>query len=249
MTVRKLTAITTVAVGLLAAPAAFAADAVELLKQMDVTMNRWKDQYFEYEMRDTQPGKGERTLGLNVYMKGEKRVTEFTSPADARGTRVLILSDTQMYVYLPAYKKVRRVASHVTAQGFMGTAYSQDDLAVTTFSDKYDAKTLQEAEGKATLELKVKDGLHVAYPKIQVTIDVEKKLPVAFSYFDDKGTKLKTESRGEYKCEGDICVPYEMKMEDHTTPGHVTHLSTKKWKVNSDLEERIFSRRYIQKGR
>ena len=229
--------------------AASAADAPALLGQMDESLNRWKDQYFEYEMRDTQPGKGDRTLALNVYMKAEKRVTEFTAPADAKGTRVLILSDTQMYVYLPAYKKVRRVASHVTAQGFMGTAYSQDDLAMTTYADKYDAKVLEESETTAKLELTAKPGKQVAYPKIHVVMEKERALPLEFTYFDDKGTKLKTESRSDYKCDGPICVPYVMKMEDHTTPGHATSLTTKKWKVDSDLEDRIFTRRYIQKGR
>ena len=29
-----------------------------------------------------------------------------------------------MYVYLPAYNKIRRVASHASNQGFMGTMFS-----------------------------------------------------------------------------------------------------------------------------
>ena len=63
-------------------------------------------------------------------MKGEKRLTEFTDPPEMKGMRILILSPTRMYIYLPAYKKVRRVASHVSAQGLLGPAFASDDLAV-----------------------------------------------------------------------------------------------------------------------
>ena len=46
-------------------------------------------------------------LALIVKLKAEKRLTEFTAPADMKGTKVLVLSPTQMYVYLPAFGKVR----------------------------------------------------------------------------------------------------------------------------------------------
>lgn len=239
----------TAAALLVAAPSYAAIDATKLLAEVDEALNRWDDQYFEYTMEDTTPGKSDRTLSLNVYMKGEKRVTEFVAPPDVRGMRILILSDTQMYAYLPAFKKVRRIASHATAQGFMGTAYSQDDLAVSKYSPKYTAKLVEEKEGEAKLELNVKSGEEVAYPKIHMTVDLKRKLPVELTYFDDKGTKLKTESRGKYECEGNICVPTAMKMVDHTTPGHSTTLVSKKWKLNKGLKKRIFSRRYIQRGR
>lgn len=36
-----------------------------------------------------------------------------------------------MYVYLPAFGKVRRIASHTKDQGFLGLTFSQDDMATT----------------------------------------------------------------------------------------------------------------------
>lgn len=249
MTVRHLTSFASLCLALTFTLDARAADPVATLEGVDESLNRWKDQFFSYEMIDVTPGKGERTLALDVYMKGEKRVTAFTAPADVKNTRVLILSDTQMYVYLPAYKKVRRVASHVTAQGFMGTAYSQDDLAVTTYADKYTPTVVEEKDGNVKLELKVKDGKDVAYPKVHMTVESARKLPVEMTYFDDKGTKLKTEQRTDYKCDGDVCVPFTMKMVDHTSPGHETRLVTKAWKLDSGLKDRIFTRRYLQRGR
>lgn len=249
---RRLTTITglfALAASMAAPTAARAAEAQATLKSVDEAINRWKDQFFAYEMIDTQSGRGERTLGLEVYMKGEQRVTAFTAPADVKGTRVLIKSDTQMYVYLPAYKKVRRIASHVTAQGFMGTAYSQDDLAISTYADKYEAKVVEDKGETVKLELVVKKGKEVAYPKVHMTVELKRRLPTELTYFDDKGTKLKTESRTDYECKGEICVPFTMKMVDHTSPGHETRLVTKEWKLDTGLKDRIFTRRYLQRGR
>lgn len=219
-----------------------------VLKKVDDALNRAKDHTYKYEMVDQQPGKDPRSLKLDVFIKGEKRVTAFTAPADIKGTKVLILSPTRMYVYLPAYKKVRRIASHVTAQGFLGTTYSNDDLAVTTYADKYDAKVLKQDDKQWVVEATKKGSAEVAYPKIEFTVEKARALPTQIRYFDDKGANVKTETRADYKCEGNVCTPAKMKMVDHRTEGHSTELLMKDWKLNSGLSDRIFSKRNLRRG-
>ena len=73
-------------------------------------------------------GKAERTMAMTVLLKGEKRFTEFSAPSDMKGTKVLVLSPSEVYAYLPAFGKVRRVASSASDQGFMGMAFSLDDF-------------------------------------------------------------------------------------------------------------------------
>ena len=85
-----------------AAPSA-AADVSKILKDMDVAMSGADDQYMLYEIRDKQAGKDERVLGIEVTVKGPKRFTKFTAPSDVKGTKILVLSQTQMYVYLPSF--------------------------------------------------------------------------------------------------------------------------------------------------
>src|SRR5258706_16469000 len=100
----------------------------QLLAAMDEAMNRAATQSLVYEITNREPGKPDAKLALVVRTKGDKRLTELTSPADMKGTKVLVLSPTQMYVYLPAFGKVRRIASSVAGQGFMGMTYAQDDF-------------------------------------------------------------------------------------------------------------------------
>ncbi|HVK69624.1 MAG TPA: outer membrane lipoprotein-sorting protein [Polyangium sp.] len=217
------------------------------LKAMEEAMNRAKTQYYEYEVVNKEPGKDEKKMGLKVYIKGEKRLTEFTAPADMKGTKVLILSPTQMYVYLPAFGKIRRIASHVTDQGFMGLAFSQDDLATQAYAAFYDAQLAADAGAEQTLVATAKAGQTVPNGKIEFKIVKDKNLPSEIKYFNTAGKHVKTETRTTYDCQGNVCSPQELKMVDHTKGGHWTKMVRKAWKVNEEMSDDLFSKRSLEK--
>jgi outer membrane lipoprotein-sorting protein len=219
----------------------------KVLTAMEEATNRAKTQYFEYEVVNQEPGKAEKKMALKVYIKGEKRLTEFTAPADMKGTKVLILSPTQMYVYLPAFGKVRRIASHVTDQGFMGLAFSQDDLATQVYSATYAAAVASDAGSDWKIAATPKAGQQTAHGKIEFTIGKEKSLPSEIKYFNAAGTHVKTETRTAYQCNGNVCAPGELKMVDHSKGGHYTKLNLKAWKVNESLSDDLFSKRNLEK--
>jgi outer membrane lipoprotein-sorting protein len=187
----------------------------DVLTQMDAAMNRAKTLQFDYEITNKEPGKDEKTLAMTVKLKGEKRYTEFSAPADMKGTKVLILSPTQMYVYLPSYGKVRRIASHTKDQGFLGLTYSQDDMATTSYAPLYNASLAGEdgANYKLVLTGKTAD---TPYAKIEVTVLKDKKVATELKYFNAEGKNTKTEVRSNFSCEGDVCTPGELKMTDNT---------------------------------
>lgn len=221
------------------------ADGDKVLTAMDGALNRAKTQYFEYDVIHQEPGKGERTLGLTVRRKGEKRVSEFTAPADMKGTKILVLSPTQMYVFLPAFGKVRRIASSVSDQGFMGLTFSQDDLASQAYGATYEAKIASESPTEYHLLVTPKAGQTTPYAKIEITVGKEKMLPTVLLYFNAGGTNVKTETRTGYTCEGDICAPGELKMVDNTKGGASTKLVRTKWKVNEAMSDDLFSKRAL----
>lgn len=221
----------------------------ELLSALDEAMNRAEDQFFAYDVVDQAPGKDERVLAMEVSMKGDKRLTRFMAPADIKGTKVLIVSQTQMYIYLPAYKKVRRIASHVTSQGFMGTVYSSDDMALSTFADKYTGKMLEDGEKTWTVEAVAKKGGDAPYPKLRITVDKKLVLPTELQYFSDDDKHLKTETRDDYGCEGTVCTARVHKMVDHSSNGHWTKLVRREWKVNGGIKDRVFTKRALARGR
>jgi outer membrane lipoprotein-sorting protein len=218
------------------------------LVALDATIFKAKTQYLEYEATIKVPEKADRVLKLAVWMKNEWRLSEFLAPADVKGTKVLILSPTQMYVYLPAYKKVRRIASHVTDQGFMGMHFTQDDMSITSYAKMYTA-TIAKDDGKlVTLSLTAKKDSHAPYPKLELVCDKAKNLPMEIRYFNDAGSKLKTETRAGYTTEKECSAPVDIKMVDHTKGGASTTMVRKAWKVNPDIPDSKFSKRALEEG-
>lgn len=79
--------------------------------------------------------------------KTEKRIYRFLSPADVKGTGVLVFDyETEaddVWVYLPALRKTRRIVSSQRSQSFMGSEFSYADLNVPALDD-YDYKLVKE---------------------------------------------------------------------------------------------------------
>lgn len=228
---------------------ASAMDAAAILAKLDANMNQSDDQVLEWEVTSQEPGKKTpREMAFSVRLKGAKTMTEFEAPADIKGTRVLVLSRSQMYIYLPQFKKVRRIASHVTQQGFMGTTYSHADMSATRFGDVYTSTLKSETAEQWVLELNPIADKEAPYAKVEMTIAKEKHLPKSLKYFNDKGEHIKTETRDGYDCQGTICNPTVLRMTDHTRNGAWTELRCTTWKANVGLEDDIFTVRTLQRG-
>jgi len=223
-----------------------AASGDEILAKMDEAMTRAEDQFFEYDVVHTDPGKAPKLMTLRVWIKGQMRITEFLAPGDMKGTKALVRSRTQMYLYLPAYNKIRRVASHATKGGFLGTTFSNEDISTTTYGDVYAASSSSEEDGKWTVEATPREGIKAAYGKLVFIIGQELMLPIEIRYFNAKGQHTKTETRTEYGCKGNICNAGVMRMLDHSKNGAWTELRKTAWKVNTGLSDAEFSLRRLQ---
>ena len=71
--------------------------------------------------------------------KTEKRVFRFTAPADVQGTGVLIFDyeskADDVWIFLPALRKTRRILSSQGSQSFMGSEFSYSDLNIPALED------------------------------------------------------------------------------------------------------------------
>lgn len=106
----------------------------------------------------------DRTLALATKLfddgKTEKRVYRFMSPPDVKGTGVLVYDyedkDDDVWVYLPALRKTRRIVSSQKSKSFMGSEFSYADVNAPTLSD-FNYKLLGEddAGGEACWKIEV----------------------------------------------------------------------------------------------
>jgi hypothetical protein len=220
----------------------------KVLRLMDEAMTQAQDQYFVQDITTQEPGKEPRKMKMRVHIKGKEwRRVEFFEPGDVKGMRVLVRSVTQMYVYLPAYRKVRRVASHVRSQGFMGTTLSHDDISIVTYGPLFTAKLLSENDTHWIIEANLKEGKKFPYSKLEFEVLKNNKQPSEIRYFNDKGAKIKTEHRSNYDCQGTICNPKKLKMVDHTRNGMWTEIICHEWKINTGVKDSFFTVRSLQR--
>jgi hypothetical protein len=238
--------ISTAAALLVAIPSPARADAAgdAVLVQVDAALNKAKTLVFDYEIVNQEAGKSERTMAMKSSTKGGKRLLEFAAPSDMKGTKVLFLSPTQTYVFLPAFGKVRRVASHTADQGFLGLAFSADDLGATSYGPSYTAKIGSDTAAEWKLVLTPKAGQQTSYAKIEMSVAKDKKVPTELKYFNADGKNVKTETRTGYSCEGDVCTPGDQKMTDNVK-GAFTKLVAKSRKVNGEISDDVFTQRNL----
>ena len=80
-----------------------------------------------------------------------KIITKFMAPADVKGTGLLVYDyedkGDDMWIYLPALRKVRRIISSEKGKSFMGSEFTNADMSTPNLED-YSYKLL----GSATFE-------------------------------------------------------------------------------------------------
>jgi outer membrane lipoprotein-sorting protein len=83
--------------------------------------------------------------------KTEKRIYRFLSPADVQGTGVLLFDydakADDVWVFLPALRKTRRIVSSQRSQSFMGSEFSYGDLNIPALDDFNYALAKEESFG------------------------------------------------------------------------------------------------------
>ena len=83
-----------------------------------------------------------RTISMTTksYPEGlEKRFIKFIEPADVRGTAMLVVDNANtaddMWIYLPALKKTRRIVTSEKGKSFMSSEFSNADMTSPSLSD------------------------------------------------------------------------------------------------------------------
>lgn len=204
--------------------------------------------------------KEERKLRRHSMDKGEgkqKTLTTFLEPNDIKGTALLNWknkgrSDDQ-WLYLPALRKMQRIASSGKRKYFMGTDFTYSDLEGENLSN-YNYKCLKEVKcGKKTcweIEATPKDKDKInetGYSKRVLHVRKKRYTTVKVDYYDKKGKLLKTLNNSKWKKFGKKL--WRAKKSVMTRHGfHETTMESTDRSVNKPIEDVTFTERFITKG-
>ncbi len=139
----------------------------------------------------------------------EKRIIKFISPADVKGTGILIFDypekSDDMWIYLPALRKTRRIVSKEKSKSFMGSEFSNANLTAPGLED-FSYATVGEEELEGALcniieSIPVDSDMEdqYGYSKSLSWIDKNSYLVYKIEYFDFDGELFKTISNREFK--------------------------------------------------
>ncbi len=83
----------------------------------------------------------------------EKRIIRFLEPADVKGTALLVFDypdkDDEMWLYMPAIRKTRKIVSSEKGKNFMGSEFSNADMAAPNLDDFWFRELGEEEAGGA----------------------------------------------------------------------------------------------------
>jgi outer membrane lipoprotein-sorting protein len=221
--------------------------AIEILNKSDSVVNAPKDQDFKMKLILTDKNGSEKERKINMIQKGsDKRMMKFLSPADQKGIAFLDLPDDKMYLYLPAFKKVRRIAGHIKNQKFAGTDFTYDDMATINYSDEYAPQLMSTSADYFILSLTPKNGIQKEYSKLKMWVRKDNFYPARIEYYDKNNNLWRTSDRRRIEKINNYWVSKELEIhdlkEDHRTKGILDQVA-----FDTGLNENLFTQRYMKR--
>ncbi len=247
-----------------AADALTAREILDKMKVLDATTRKWTDRSQTMTLRIFATRGGERQRTVRVadkrFDEGERKsITFFLSPAEVKGTGFLQWShkgrDDDQWLYLPEFKRTRRITSQLRDESFMGTDFSYHDLEILgeiqdwTEDDAPSALTGSEAlDGHAchVIELRPQqEGM--SYSRIVIWLDQEQLVSRKLDFYDRNGTHLKTLTQTDIRNMGTIPTPHRLEMRNLKKGSH-TEVELTEVAYNAGVSDDVFTERYLQRG-
>jgi len=185
-----------------------------------------------------------------------KSLIFFESPADIRGTGLLLWSYTDAgkeddrWLYLPALKKIRRIAGKSKNEYFMGTDFTYDDMGGRNVDD--DTHKLLGKEELDGVECYKIESIPVdkddQYSKKIAWVIPDKWITAKVEFYDKNMQLQKTLTISDIRKVDNIWTPYLLFM-DNLSKKHQTKIEVIEVSFNSEMKDQIFTTTTLQRGR
>lgn len=231
-----------------------APDAVQAIRDVERIMRGNHNVYYKMDMTVHRP-RWDRTIKVEAWdsRKKDSSFIRILSPPSDAGTAFLKSGGT-FRQYIARIKRTVRISESMMLQSWMGSDFSNDDLArESSMTEDYEASHVEQTScGDSTCNryrLTAKPGVAVVWPELQVVTRGSENVPVRITYFNEKGKKLK-QMRFEMvtRVQGRP-FPAKWIMENLTSDGHKTVLNFKKVHFDGTIPAAVFTERNLKKGK
>jgi len=182
----------------------------------------------------------------------EKMIIWFYSPADDKGVAFLKIEhkngDDEMRLWLPAFKKVRRISSSKTSDSFMGSDMSYEDMTNREL-DEYTYKILEEVrfdnQDCYKIEVLPKKDTDTDYSKHIEWVLKEKFLVLKSESYDKAGKLLKIRNVINSNIK-EYHIPTEIHVEN-VQKKHQTRLTFKNLELDTGVDDKLFQEKNLKR--
>ena len=223
--------------------------------------SRWKDMTADVTLIITN-AKGDRRV-RKIKLFSRKRTEDesdmlmrFIEPADVAGTGFLMIEhqnrDDDRYLFLPALRRVKRIASSGKGGNFMGSDYTYYDIGEPKLDDwTYPSVSDTTIDGKAcyvitALPVTPKIARETGYSKIVHYVDKERMTIIRSDYYDRRGKLQKILTIPEMIRLAGIWFQTHLVMKN-VQDNRTSEMKFENIKINQNLPKRYFSQRYLQR--
>lgn len=202
------------------------------------------------------------TIGLSKLLPNgvdRERIIRFLSPAEVKGTATLLVEhaegDDDIWIYLPALHKVRRLVANNKKDSFVGTDFSYGDIIGQRVDDwTYELAGHEVVDGNDTYAIDAKPKTDAVretsgYGRRKFWIRADNFVTVKATYWDTGGTLLKEFEGTDVRpldAKNGKWQAFRLTMTNRQT-GHRTELVFTRLDVGVGLRDDEFSERYLDK--
>lgn len=203
-----------------------------------------------------------KTLGVSkLQANGDDnmRMTRFMAPADVKGTVSLLIehsaADDDIWIYLPALKKVRRLVSSNKKDSFVGTDFSYGDVIghkATEWSYKLLREESEDGMPCYVIEATPKNDAvrdNSGYGKRVLWIRKDNFFAIKGELWDEALQPVKVFHMTELQEVDPARHKWQaMRLEaKNQQTGHQTVINFENFKVNQKVRDEFFTTRYMEK--
>jgi hypothetical protein len=198
-------------------------------------------------------GKSRSNAMMSKSVDGNKKqIIWFLEPKDDKGVAFLKIEhdnkDDEMRMWLPAFKKVRRISSKKKGDAFMGSDLSYEDLSSRDLDEnQYNRLDDGTVNGKDcyVLEILPKAQAKSSYTKHISWIDKLTLMGVKEESYDKRG-KLKKKKEYEFQNMKGYHVMKRVYVED-VQKNHSTEVTFSEIEVDSGIRENLFQEKNLKR--
>ena len=226
-------------------------DIEAIVKQMD-ELYRSETSQTNMEMQIVTPH-WERTLALEVWTQGMDRTfILINSPKKEKGVATLRIGN-EMWNYLPKTNKVMKVPPSMMMGSWMGSDFTNDDLVKeSSMLDDYTYELITPADALPDhlyIQLLPKEDSPIVWGKLIVAIRVSDQIPTWQHFYDETGRLTRVMNFKEIRSFDGKTIPSVMEMIPQNKEGHKTVVRFVDAEFDKGIDEKVFTRRNLQKRR